>query len=85
AVIEGDQQTVNDAARIRATGTPAIQVNTGKGCHLDAQMIADAAPRLPLDDNGILFIENVGNLVCPASFDLGEKHKVAVLSVTEGE
>ena len=83
AVIEGDQQTVNDAARIRATGTPAIQVNTGKGCHLDAQMIADAAPRLPLDDNGILFIENVGNLVCPASFDLGEKHKV--LSVTEGE
>ena len=84
-VIEGDQQTVNDAARIRATGTPAIQVNTGKGCHLDAQMIADAAPRLPLDDGGILFIENVGNLVCPASFDLGERHKVAVLSVTEGE
>lgn len=61
AVIEGDQQTVNDAARIRATGTPAIQVNTGKGCHLDAQMIADAAPRLPLADRGILFIENVGN------------------------
>lgn len=61
AVIEGDQQTVNDAARIRETGTPAIQVNTGKGCHLDAQMIADAAPRLPLADNGILFIENVGN------------------------
>ena len=85
AVIEGDQQTVNDAARIRATGTPAIQVNTGKGCHLDAQMIADATPRLPLADNGILFIENVGNLVCPASFDLGERHKVAVLSVTEGE
>jgi hydrogenase nickel incorporation protein HypB len=84
-VIEGDQQTVNDAARIRATGTPAIQVNTGKGCHLDAQMIADAAPRLPLADHGILFIENVGNLVCPASFDLGERHKVAVLSVTEGE
>ena len=85
AVIEGDQQTVNDAARIRATGTPAIQVNTGKGCHLDAQMIADAAPRLPLANDGILFIENVGNLVCPASFDLGERHKVAVLSVTEGE
>lgn len=85
AVIEGDQQTVNDAARIRATGTPAIQVNTGKGCHLDAQMIADAALRLPLDDRGILFIENVGNLVCPAGFDLGERHKVAVLSVTEGE
>lgn len=85
AVIEGDQQTVNDAARIRETGTPAIQVNTGKGCHLDAQMIHDAMQRLPLADNGILFIENVGNLVCPASFDLGERHKVAVLSVTEGE
>jgi hydrogenase nickel incorporation protein HypB len=85
AVIEGDQQTVNDAARIRATGTPAIQVNTGKGCHLDAQMIRDAMLRLPLERSGILFIENVGNLVCPASFDLGERHKVAVLSVTEGE
>jgi hydrogenase nickel incorporation protein HypB len=85
AVVEGDQQTVNDAARIRATGTPAIQVNTGKGCHLDAQMIRDAVMRLPLERNGILFIENVGNLVCPASFDLGERHKVAVLSVTEGE
>lgn len=85
AVIEGDQQTVNDAARIRETGTPAIQVNTGKGCHLDAQMIHDAMHRLPLDNHGILFIENVGNLVCPASFDLGERHKVAVLSVTEGE
>lgn len=85
AVIEGDQQTVNDAARIRATGTPAIQVNTGKGCHLDAQMIRDAMLRLPLERDGVLFIENVGNLVCPASFDLGERHKVAVLSVTEGE
>ncbi|MEA1065339.1 hydrogenase nickel incorporation protein HypB [Apirhabdus apintestini] len=85
AVIEGDQQTINDAQRIRATGTPAIQVNTGKGCHLDAQMIEDAMQRLPLAANGILFIENVGNLVCPAGFDLGERHKVAVLSVTEGE
>ncbi|ELY4511759.1 hydrogenase nickel incorporation protein HypB [Cronobacter dublinensis] len=85
AVIEGDQQTVNDAERIRATGTPAIQVNTGKGCHLDAQMVQDAMTRLPLEDNGVLFIENVGNLVCPAGFDLGERHKVAVLSVTEGE
>ncbi|MDO6406739.1 hydrogenase nickel incorporation protein HypB [Pantoea phytobeneficialis] len=85
AVIEGDQQTVNDAARIRATGTPAIQVNTGKGCHLDAQMVQTAMQRLPLADNGVLFIENVGNLVCPASFDLGERHKVALLSVTEGE
>lgn len=85
AVIEGDQQTVNDAARIRETGTPAIQINTGKGCHLDAQMICDAMQRLPLEANGVLFIENVGNLVCPASFDLGERHKVVVLSVTEGE
>lgn len=85
AVIEGDQQTSNDAERIRATGVPAIQVNTGKGCHLDAQMVHDAAHRLELQDHSLLFIENVGNLVCPASFDLGEKHKVAVLSVTEGE
>ncbi|SFN52305.1 Hydrogenase nickel incorporation protein HypB [Izhakiella capsodis] len=85
AVIEGDQQTANDARRIRATGTPAIQVNTGKGCHLDAQMIADAMQRLPLAEGGIMFIENVGNLVCPAGFDLGERHKVALLSVTEGE
>lgn len=85
AVIEGDQQTSNDAARIRETGTPAIQVNTGKGCHLDAQMIHDAMQRLTLPDKGIVFIENVGNLVCPAGFDLGERHKVVVLSVTEGE
>ncbi|OON40100.1 hydrogenase accessory protein HypB [Izhakiella australiensis] len=85
AVIEGDQQTANDARRIRATGTPAIQVNTGKGCHLDAQMVADAMQRLPLAEGGIMFIENVGNLVCPAGFDLGERHKVALLSVTEGE
>ena len=86
AVIEGDQQTVNDAARIRATGTPAIQVNTGKGCHLDAQMIADAAPRLPLDDNGILFIENVGSFGLPGQLrPRRAPYKVAVLSVTEGE
>lgn len=85
AVIEGDQQTVNDAERIRATGTPAIQVNTGKGCHLDAQMIKEAAERLTLPGQGLMFIENVGNLVCPADFDLGERHKVVVLSVTEGE
>ncbi|HGY1114151.1 TPA: hydrogenase nickel incorporation protein HypB [Providencia rettgeri] len=85
AVIEGDQQTTNDAQRIRETGVPAIQVNTGKGCHLDAQMVHDATARLDLSDNSLLFIENVGNLVCPASFDLGERHKVAVLSVTEGE
>ncbi|WP_243061606.1 hydrogenase nickel incorporation protein HypB [Musicola keenii] len=85
AVIEGDQQTTNDAERIRATGVPAIQVNTGKGCHLDAEMVHDAAHRLSLPDHSLLFIENVGNLVCPAGFDLGERHKVAVLSVTEGE
>ncbi|ASM77631.1 hydrogenase nickel incorporation protein HypB [Vitreoscilla filiformis] len=120
AVIEGDQQTSNDADRIRATGTPAIQVNTGKGCHLDAQMVADAFARLDLHAHAhhthehthghghdhapdhshghehdhvpphthaesLLFIENVGNLVCPAMWDLGEAGKVAILSVTEGE
>ncbi|XBS71820.1 hydrogenase nickel incorporation protein HypB [Acerihabitans sp. KWT182] len=85
AVIEGDQQTANDAERIRATGAPAIQVNTGKGCHLDAQMVQDAVLRLAPRENSLLFIENVGNLVCPAGFDLGERFKVVVLSVTEGE
>lgn len=84
-VIEGDQQTDNDADRIRATGVAAVQINTGKGCHLDAHMVGHAAERLDLDDGGVLFIENVGNLVCPAGFDLGEAHKVVVLSVTEGE
>lgn len=85
AVIEGDQQTSHDAERIRATGAPAIQVNTGKGCHLDAQMVGDACHGLPSIDGGVLFIENVGNLVCPAMWDLGEAAKVAILSVTEGE
>lgn len=85
AVIEGDQQTSRDADRIRATGVPAVQINTGKGCHLDAKMVHDACHQLPANEGGILFIENVGNLVCPASFDLGEKYKVAILSVTEGE
>lgn len=110
-VIEGDQQTSNDADRIRATGAPAIQVNTGKGCHLDAPMVAEAFARLPLHshhdhdpahdhghthdhDHGhhhhhaptsLLMIENVGNLVCPAMWDLGERAKIAILSVTEGE
>ena len=84
-VIEGDQQTSRDADRIRATGARAIQINTGKGCHLDAQMVSDAIARLLPDKDSILFIENVGNLVCPAAFDLGESHKVAMLSVTEGE
>lgn len=85
AVIEGDQQTSHDAERIRATGAPAVQINTGKGCHLDAHMVGHALDQLPLDRGGLLFIENVGNLVCPAAFDLGEAHKVVVLSVTEGE
>jgi len=85
AVIEGDQQTEFDAERIRATGVPAVQINTGKGCHLDAQMVAQALRRLDLADHSLLFIENVGNLVCPAGFDLGEAHKVVILSVTEGE
>jgi len=85
AVIEGDQQTVLDAERIRATGVEAIQINTGKGCHLDAHMVGHALENLNAADEGILFIENVGNLVCPAAFDLGEAHKVVILSVTEGE
>jgi hydrogenase nickel incorporation protein HypB len=90
AVIEGDQQTSHDADRIRATGVPAIQVNTGKGCHLDAPMVEAAFDRLPLhavaaDVPALLFIENVGNLVCPAMWDLGERAKVAMLSVTEGD
>ena len=85
AVIEGDQQTTNDADRIRATGAPAIQVNTGKGCHLDAHMVGHAMDALDLAAGATVFIENVGNLVCPAAFDLGEHAKVAILSVTEGE
>ncbi len=85
AVIEGDQQTSNDAERIRATGVQAVQVNTGKGCHLDAHMVGHAMDDLTLPAGGVLFIENVGNLVCPAAFDLGEAHKVVMLSVTEGE
>ena len=101
AVIEGDQQTSFDADRIRATGAPAIQVNTGKGCHLDAPMVSEAFAQLHSHDHhdhdhshghhhhddahSLLFIENVGNLVCPAVWDLGEAAKVAILSVTEGE
>ncbi|GAA0425574.1 hydrogenase nickel incorporation protein HypB [Cocleimonas flava] len=85
SVIEGDQQTANDAERIRATGVPALQINTGKGCHLDAHMVGHAMEKMTPEEGGVLFIENVGNLVCPAAFDLGEAHKVAILSVTEGE
>lgn len=84
-VVEGDQQTQNDADRIRATGAPAVQVNTGKGCHLDGHMVGHAMEHLGLEAGAMLFIENVGNLVCPAAFDLGEDGKVAILSVTEGE
>ena len=82
-VIEGDQQTSNDAARIRLTGVAAVQINTGRGCHLDAHSVGHAAADLTLE-NGILFIENIGNLVCPAGFDLGEHKRVVLLSVTEG-
>jgi hydrogenase nickel incorporation protein HypB len=84
-VIEGDQETSHDADRIRATGARALQVNTGKGCHLDADMVGRALERLAPPAGSVLMIENVGNLVCPAGFDLGEAHKVIVLSVTEGE
>lgn len=85
AVIEGDQQTEHDADRIRATGTKALQINTGKACHLDAHDIGHAVLDLQVGDGSFLAIENVGNLVCPSSFDLGEAHKVVVLSVTEGD
>ncbi len=84
-VVEGDQQTANDAERIRATGVPALQINTGKGCHLDGHMVGHAMERLKPAEGSLFLIENVGNLVCPAAFDLGEHHKVAILSVTEGE
>jgi hydrogenase nickel incorporation protein HypB len=84
-VIEGDQQTLLDANRIEKAGAPAIQINTGSGCHLDARMIDIAIDKLDVDTNSILFIENVGNLVCPAMFDLGENKRVVVISVTEGD
>ena len=85
AVISGDQQTARDAERIQAAGVPAVQINTGKGCHLDAHGVGHALEHLPLPEGGALLIENVGNLVCPADFDLGEAYKVVLLSVTEGE
>jgi hydrogenase nickel incorporation protein HypB len=85
AVLEGDQQTSNDADRIARTGVPVRQINTGAGCHLDAHMVGHGVEAFDLGATDILLIENVGNLVCPAAFDLGEDHKVAVLSVTEGE
>jgi len=85
AVIEGDQQTRLDADRIAATGVPALQINTGKMCHLDASMIGEALGTVGVPERGVLFVENVGNLVCPAGFDLGEAGKVVLASVTEGE
>ncbi|MBL0359441.1 MAG: hydrogenase nickel incorporation protein HypB [Chitinophagaceae bacterium] len=84
-VIEGDQQTTNDADRIHATGTKVVQINTGKGCHLDAHMVLHAVQGIKPAENSVLFIENVGNLVCPAMFDLGEKERVVIISVTEGD
>lgn len=84
-VIEGDQQTMNDANRIESAGAPVIQINTGNGCHLDAEMINTAVKQLDVKENSLLFIENVGNLVCPAMFDLGETRRVVIISTTEGE
>ena len=85
AVIEGDLETENDAERIRAQGVEAIQITTGSACHLDAHMVHDALHQLSLDDIDLLFIENVGNLVCPAGFDLGQHANVTLLSTTEGD
>ncbi|MBB5897641.1 hydrogenase nickel incorporation protein HypB [Kutzneria kofuensis] len=85
SVIEGDQETTYDADRIRATGVPAVQVNTGAGCHLDAVMVRKALAELEPPAGSLVFVENVGNLVCPALFDLGETARVVILSVTEGE
>jgi hydrogenase nickel incorporation protein HypB len=84
-VIEGDLETENDAARIRAHGVPAVQITTGTACHLDAKMVHEALHELDLDELDILFIENVGNLVCPAAFALGQHRNVTLLSVTEGD
>jgi hydrogenase nickel incorporation protein HypB len=85
AVIEGDLETENDAQRIRACGVPALQITTGTACHLDASLVHQALHTLPLAEVDLLFIENVGNLVCPASFDLGQHLNVTLLSVTEGD
>jgi len=84
-VIEGDQQTLNDANRIDALDIPVIQINTGKGCHLESDMVYDAVKKLNIKDNSILMIENVGNLVCPSMFNLGESKRVVIISTTEGE
>lgn len=84
-VIEGDQQTLNDAHRIAALDVPVVQINTGKGCHLESDMVFDAVKKLNIENNSILMIENVGNLVCPSMFDLGENSRVVIISTTEGE
>jgi hydrogenase nickel incorporation protein HypB len=84
-VIEGDQQTMNDANRMHQTGVPVIQINTGEGCHLDADMIHKSIQKLEPDNDSFLMIENVGNLVCPALFDLGESVRIVIMSVTEGD
>jgi len=85
AVIEGDQQTMQDANRIDALNIPVIQINTGKGCHLESDMVFDAVKQLKPKDGSILMIENVGNLVCPSMFDLGERKRIVIISTTEGE
>ena len=85
AVIEGDLQTAHDAQRIAETGVPVVQINTRSGCHLNASQVRSALEHLPLKGLDLLFIENVGNLVCPSSFDLGEDEKVVIMSITEGE
>ena len=84
-VIEGDQQTLNDANRIDALDIPVIQINTGKGCHLESDMVYEAVKKLEIKNDAILMIENVGNLVCPSMFDLGESKRVVIISTTEGE
>ena len=84
-VIEGDQQTLNDANRIDALNIPVIQINTGKGCHLESDMVYEAVKKLNIKNNSILMIENVGNLVCPSMFNLGENKRVVIISTTEGE
>lgn len=84
-VIEGDQQTMNDANRIDVLNIPVVQINTGKGCHLESDMVYNAVKELEMKDNSVLMIENVGNLVCPSMFDLGESKRVVIISTTEGE
>lgn len=85
SVIEGDQQTMQDANRIDALNIPVIQINTGKGCHLESDMVYNAVKKLEPEENSVLMIENVGNLVCPSMFDLGENKRVVIISITEGE